>query len=53
MFVNKLDLQGAKDAPLDVQDVGRFLGMGEDLGDASTVHSENKVLSLKLFSKCC
>jgi len=53
MLVDKLHLQRAKDAPLDVQDVRWFLRMGKDVGDKTTVCSENKILSLKLFSECC
>lgn len=53
MFINKLHLQGAEDAPLDVQDVRGFLWMGEDLSDATAVRSKYKILSLKLFSKSC
>ena len=53
MVVNKLHLKCTEDTSLDVQDVRGLLWMGEDLCDASRIHSENKVLSLKLFSKSC
>lgn len=53
MLVNKLHLQRAKDAPLDVQDMRWFLRMGEDIGDTADIRSEYKILSFKLFSKCC
>ena len=53
MVIDKLRLQRAKNAPLDVQHVRWVLWMREDVGDKSTICFENKVLSLKLFSKCC
>ena len=53
MLFNKLHLQCAEDAPLDVQDMSGFLWMSEDLGDATAVRSKYKILSFKLFSESC